>query len=97
MNSLNIEVAYATPEKQRIIELVVEAGCTIEEAIKQSGMLVLFPEIELTKQRVGVFSQSRKLTDKVSEGDRIEIYRPLAIDPKEARRARAKAAPLKKR
>ena len=86
MSNMTIEVAYATPEKQRIIELQVTMDCTIESAIKQSGILVLFPEIDLTKQAVGVFSQPRKLTDNVQAGDRIEIYRPLAIDPKEARR-----------
>jgi hypothetical protein len=97
MSDITIEVAYATPEKQRIIELQVKTDCTIEAAIRQSGMLELFPEIDLSKQQVGVFSQPRKLSDNIKEGDRIEIYRPLAIDPKEARRARAKAAPYKKR
>ncbi len=97
MNKITIEVAYATPEQQRIIELQITADSTIETAIRQSGILQQFPEIDLTKQQVGIFSQSRKLSDKINEGDRIEIYRPLAIDPKEARRARAKAASYKKR
>jgi uncharacterized protein len=97
VSNILIEVAYATPEKQRIIELEVTADCTIEAAIKQSGMLELFPEIDLTKQQVGVFSQPRKLSDKIKAGDRIEIYRPLIVDPKEARRARAKAASLIKK
>lgn len=97
MNSITVEVAYATPEQQRIIELQVAVACTIEAAIKQSGILELFPDIDLSKQQVGVFSQPRQLTDIVNDGDRIEIYRPLAIDPKEARRARALAAPLRKK
>lgn len=97
MNSITIEVAYATPALQRIIELRVAADCSIESAIHQSGILSIFPEINLSKQRVGVFSQPRKLSDRIKEGDRIEIYRPLAMDPKEARRARANAAlPQKK-
>lgn len=88
---LNIEVAYATPAQQRIIALQVDVGCTVEFAIQCSGILKLFPEIDLTKQKVGIFSKQTKLTDLVQEGDRIEIYRPLIIDPKEARRKREKA------
>jgi putative ubiquitin-RnfH superfamily antitoxin RatB of RatAB toxin-antitoxin module len=92
VSKIFIEIAYAMPEKQRIIELQVAPDCTIESAIQQSGLLALFPEIDLTKQQVGVFSQQRNLSDKVKEGDRIEIYRPLAVDPKQARRARAQQA-----
>jgi putative ubiquitin-RnfH superfamily antitoxin RatB of RatAB toxin-antitoxin module len=90
MAKLQIEVAYATAERQHIIPLEVEADCTIEMAIRASGMLALYPEINLAHQPVGVFSKSRQLADKVQHGDRIEIYRPLIIDPKEARRAKAK-------
>lgn len=89
MNKVIIEVAYATLAQQRILELEVDEGCTIAEAIHHSGILTHFPEIDLAKQKVGIFSQSKKLTDKVKAGDRIEIYRPLAVDPKEARRTRA--------
>ncbi|RDI48050.1 RnfH family protein [Aquicella lusitana] len=87
---IKIEVAYALPDQQRILALEVEAGCTIEEAIHRSGMLALFPEIDLTQQKVGIFSKARRLSDGVKEGDRIEIYRPLTIDPKQARRLKAK-------
>ncbi len=85
-----VEVAYAKPDQQRIVTVEVEAGCTIEMAILRSGIVSLFPEIDLTKQKVGIFGKHRELTDVVGEGDRIEIYRPLIIDPKEARRAKAK-------
>jgi len=87
---LPIEVSYAAKEKQKIIALIVEEGATIEAAILASGILDLFPEIELTQQKVGVFSKLRQLSDEVKAGDRIEIYRPLIIDPKEARRLKAK-------
>lgn len=87
---IKIEIAYARPEQQKILTLMVKEGATIEEAIDRSGILELFPEIDLTKQKVGIFSQIKKLTDKIKEDDRIEIYRPLLIDPKEARRKRAK-------
>lgn len=88
-NTIKIEVAYARSDVQKIIALEVQAGTTILEAIQQSGILTDFPEIDLTKQKVGVFSQPRQLTDILYEGDRIEIYRPLLIDPKEARRKRS--------
>lgn len=93
---LKIEVAYANPSEQRIVNVEVEEGSTIEAAISRSGILAVFPEIDLSKQKVGVFSKPRELTDLVNDGDRIEIYRPLIIDPKEARRAKAKQLAKKK-
>lgn len=87
---IQIEVAYATPHKQIIIPISVAPGSTIAAAIAISRICEQFPEINLDKQKVGVFSQSKQLTDLVQAGDRIEIYRPLTIDPKEARRAKAK-------
>ncbi len=87
MDSIDIEVAYATPEKQRIIALQVPAGCTIAEAIELSGIREEFPEMEV--KDVGVFSKRRKLDDEVKAGERIEIYRPLIADPKTARRKKA--------
>ena len=88
---LQIEVAYASLTNQCIIKLEMEAESTIEMAIKRSGMLMKFPGIDLAKQKIGVFSKPRKLTDKVHDGDRIEIYRPLIIEPKEARRIKARS------
>jgi len=88
---LQIEIAYARPDHQEIITLQVASGTTIEIAIHESGILAHFPEIDLDKQKVGVFSQLRELTDLVKAGDRIEIYRPLTLDPKESRRKKAKS------
>jgi uncharacterized protein len=85
-----IEVAYAAESEQKIVTLEVEQGTTIERAIERSGILEIFPEIDLFTQKVGVFSKARSLNDLVKSGDRIEIYRPLTIDPKEARRRRVK-------
>lgn len=87
---ISIEVAYATPDAQKIIAIEVPEQTTIEEAITISRIVTFFPEINLTSQNVGIFSQRRNLSDQVKEGDRIEIYRPLLIDPKEARRHKAK-------
>src|SRR3989344_5637838 len=84
-----VEVAYATPARQEIIEVSVRPGATVEQVIYESGMLARFPEIELTRQRVGIFGETARLQDAVHNGDRVEIYRPLVADPKEARRKRA--------
>ncbi|MGZ5027649.1 MAG: RnfH family protein [Methylobacter sp.] len=86
---VNVEVAYAKPEEQVIITLAMEEGATVEAAIKASGLLELFPEIALPELNAGIFGVACKLDQPVSEGDRIEIYRPLVHDPKEARRQRA--------
>ncbi len=84
-----VEVAYATSARQEVIEVPVRPGATLEQVIRASGMLARFPEIDLTRQRVGIFGEIARLQDAVHDGDRVEIYRPLVADPKEARRARA--------
>jgi putative ubiquitin-RnfH superfamily antitoxin RatB of RatAB toxin-antitoxin module len=84
-----VEVAYATPARQEIIEVSVRPGTTVEQVILASGMLARFPEIEVTRQRVGIFGETARLQDVVRDGDRVEIYRSLVADPKEARRMRA--------
>jgi len=88
--NVKIEIVYATPGKQLLLEAKVLDGSTVKQAIEQSGILQHFPEIDLAHNKVGVFSKRVELDTVVHEGDRIEIYRPLLIDPKEARRARAK-------
>jgi len=85
-----IEVAYATPEKQVIVSVNLKPDAMVRDAIYLSGILNQFPEINLDEQIVGVFSEKVSLSDRLNPGDRIEIYRPLTIDPKEARRLRAK-------
>lgn len=89
LSEITVEVAYATPDSQRILTVQVAEGSTLETAIERSGVLEIFPEIDLMKQSVGIFGRKKMLSDTVLEGDRIEIYRPLVIDPKEARRRRA--------
>jgi len=85
-----VEVAYAMRDKQCVLKVEVASGTTIEMAIHCSGILKQFPTIHLETAEVGVFGKRRQLSDGVHEGDRIEIYRPLMIDPKDARRAKAK-------
>ena len=84
-----IEVAYALPERAHLITLQVRSGTTIRQGIELSGMLQRCPEIDLAQNRVGIFGKLKELDTVLHGGDRIEIYRPLQVDPKEARRKRA--------
>ena len=91
---INVSVAYAASvERQVEIPLLVEESCTLALAIQRSGILKQFPEIELAKIAVGIHGQRARLDSLLREGDRIEIYRPLILDPKQARRARANYKP----
>ncbi len=91
VDSINVEVAYATPEKQVIRAVNVDAGTTIGAAIVQSGIMMDFPDLELELEgaAVGLFGKAAAMTTVLSDGDRVEIYRPLIADPKEVRRKRA--------
>lgn len=86
---LRVEVCYALPEEQTLLELMVEKEATVEAVIQQSGVLELHPEIDLSKNKVGIFSKQTTLDATLHDGDRVEIYRPLLIDPKEVRKQRA--------
>jgi putative ubiquitin-RnfH superfamily antitoxin RatB of RatAB toxin-antitoxin module len=100
---IRVEVAYALPEKQTLLSLSVPAGTTALEAVEQSGILAIFPQIDVNTDKMGIFSQvlgTKGLDDpasyKLRERDRVEIYRPLIADPKEVRRRRAEEAKAKK-
>ncbi len=84
-----VEVAYATPTRQVILRLAVEPGTRLEQAVRMSGVLEQFPEIDLKQNKVGIFGKLGKLSDVLQAGDRVEIYRPLIADPKEVRKQRA--------
>ncbi len=84
-----IEVVYARPEIQSIKCLPYRAGMRIIDAIEQSGILAEFPEIDLAANPVGVFGRRQPLSCPLRPGDRVEIYRPLRVNPREARRHRA--------
>ncbi|BAT36076.1 RnfH family protein [Escherichia albertii] len=84
-----VEVAYALPERQYLQRVKLQEGATVEEAIRASGLLELRTDIDLAKNKVGIYSRPAKLSDIVHDGDRVEIYRPLIADPKELRRQRA--------
>ena len=84
-----IEIAYATPQKQLILELHVEPGLAAREVVRSSGIEQHFPEIDPETCDIGVFGKAVADDYEPLEGDRIEIYRPLIADPKEVRRQRA--------
>ncbi|WBM71602.1 RnfH family protein [Buttiauxella sp. WJP83] len=92
---ITVEVVYALPEKQYLLKVRVAEGTTVEQVITKSGILELRTDIDLAKNKVGIFSRPVKLTDTVNEGDRVEIYRPLIADPKELRRQRAEKSAKK--
>lgn len=89
MTNLHVEVAYARPDQQLIKKIEVPEGSTAEQAIRLSGILEKFPEIDLAATKVGIFSKAAKLDTVLREMDRVEIYRPLIADPKEVRKQRA--------
>jgi putative ubiquitin-RnfH superfamily antitoxin RatB of RatAB toxin-antitoxin module len=87
--TINIEVIYALPHEQNLIRLQVPPGTTVAAAIAQSGLLEKYPEIDLSKNKLGIFGKLIKQDAELREKDRVEIYRPLIADPKEIRRQRA--------
>ncbi len=92
---IHVEVVYALPTEQVVFKLAVKADQTVEEIIRQSGVLERYSDIDLTVNKVGVFSRNIKLDATIRDKDRIEIYRPLLADPKEIRRKRAEQAKKK--
>jgi len=91
---MRIEVAFALPERQEIIALDVDEGCSLKEAIIKSGILDRFSEIDIDWDATGIFGQVKPGTQILREGDRVEIYRPLDSDPRIARRVRSKTKPF---
>jgi putative ubiquitin-RnfH superfamily antitoxin RatB of RatAB toxin-antitoxin module len=87
---LKVEVVYATPGRQARYVLEVAERTSVREALERSGVLAEFPEINLARNRVGVWGRLVSLGARLGDGDRVEILRPLAADPKEARRRRAR-------
>ena len=86
---LDVSVACAARDGVHVVELKVKDGSTIEDVIRISGILARCPEVDLRTASVGIYNRERPLRHRVRQGDRVEIYRPLMADPKEARRRRA--------
>jgi len=94
-NKIRVEVAYATPADQRIVAIDVTDGTSMYDAVIQSGIQKVFPEIDPEANPMGIFGKAVKAPKEhvLREGDRVEIYRPLKIDPKQARLNRAAKKP----
>lgn len=90
---MNVEVAYARPDVQDLRRIDIVEGATAEQAIRASGLLARFPEIDLARNQIGIFGKPCPLGQVLRPGDRVEIYRPLLADPKQARRGRASGKP----
>lgn len=93
---MSVEVAYALPHQQKIIALLVAPGTTALQAVERSEIVKFFPEIDMANLKLGIFGQSlgnkgesTAASHILHQGDRVEIYRPLICDPKDARRKRA--------
>ena len=86
---MHIEVAYALENKQTLLNIEVDAGTTLKQAIEISGLLTLYPQINLMTDKTGIFGKIAKLDTVLREKDRVEIYRPLIADPKQVRKERA--------
>jgi putative ubiquitin-RnfH superfamily antitoxin RatB of RatAB toxin-antitoxin module len=85
---MKVAVAYALADRQTLLRLEVPESCTVEEAIRQSGILALHPDIDLAVNRLGINGKVKPPGTPLHPGDRVEIYRPRQADPKEARRQR---------
>ena len=95
--TMQIEVVYGLAHKQKLLSLPIKEGTTVEEAILESGIITLFPEIDLNVNKVGIWNRAVKLSTVLEDLDRIEVYRPLIADPKEVRKRRAEKAKLEGR
>jgi len=83
---MNIGIAYADKFKQVWLKLDVPEGSTVRQAIEKSGLLEQFPEIDLERQKVGIFGKITRLDTPLEEGNRVEIYRPITADPETVER-----------
>ncbi|ASM53244.1 hypothetical protein PNIG_a1015 [Pseudoalteromonas nigrifaciens] len=89
---IDVEVVFALPETATSLTIEVVKGTTVEQAVIQSGIIEKHPEIDATALTLGVWNRTVKPNQELKEGDRVEIYRPLIADPKDARRKRAEKA-----
>lgn len=89
--TIRVEIACALPDRQRLLALDVDADCDVQEVVRRSRILDDFPELDAAQCRIGIWGQVVEPQTRPREGDRIEIYRSLLIDPKAVRQARAEA------
>jgi hypothetical protein len=88
-DSISVQVVYAMPDRQDLVDIALPAGSTVQRAVEASGLLQKYPEIDFATGHFGVFSRISKPDAVLRDHDRVEVYRPLIADPKEVRRQRA--------
>ena len=86
---IKVDVCYALPAKQELVSVNLPVGATLGQALEASGLLQKYPEIDLKKNKFGVYAKLSKPDSLLRDRDRVEIYRPLIADPKEVRKQRA--------
>lgn len=91
-NEAAVEVVYARPDRQRVVRVPLRAGMTAQEAVAASGLAREFPEIATQPLLLGIYGCRIEAARPLRDGDRVEIYRPLKFDPRDARRKAAQAA-----
>lgn len=89
MTQIHVEVVYGTASQQKAVTLTLPEGTTVAQAVAQSGLMREFPEIDLGRNKLGIWNKLAKAEAVLRDKDRVEIYRPLIADPKEIRRQRA--------
>jgi putative ubiquitin-RnfH superfamily antitoxin RatB of RatAB toxin-antitoxin module len=90
---MRVEVVYALADDQEVASVEVAEGATARDALDASGMLARHPEIDLQREKLGRFGRRIPPDAPLRDGDRIEILRPLAMSPMQARRLRARRSP----
>ncbi len=94
---INIEVVYALPHEQVLLKLKLPQGVTVAEAVQASGIAEKHPEIDLARNKLGIYGKLTRADAVLRDKDRVEIYRPLIADPKEIRRKRAEEGKVMKK
>lgn len=94
---INVEVVYALPHEQVLLKLKLPQGATVAEALRASGVAEKHPEIDVARNKLGIFGKLAKAETVLRDKDRVEIYRPLIADPKEIRRKRAEEGKVMKK
>lgn len=89
--TLTVEVCFALPARQEVVSVTLPVGATLADAVNASGLQALFPEEDFETLKKGIWGEVKDASQQLRQGDRVEIYRPLVFDPKEARRRRAKS------
>ena len=89
VETIRVEIVYARPERQELASISLPEGSTVGEAINASGLLAKHPEIDMSRNRLGIYAKLAKVDTILRDRDRVEIYRPLIADPKEVRKQRA--------